>query len=88
MDALNYRNPLFAPDTFCSPALTMVLDILHILYLGVHARLISAILWEVIGLNPFGASGGQDVIAEITLERLSEQLNQWYVANEVPRNYR
>lgn len=86
-DNMLYRNPLFSRRTLAWPALTFVLDVLHVLYLGVHQRIISAVIWAIIDNNVFNIRGGRDVIIDGTLERLSEHLEHWYSENKIPLNY-
>ena len=89
MDPLLNRNPVFSPTLYTSPSLTFALDVLHILYLGVHGRCISAVLWAILDANVFGIPGPhQDVVVPAALERLSGMLNDWYDDTGVPQNYR
>eukprot|EP00959_Pyramimonas_sp_CCMP1952_P382801 8021164-Pyramimonas_sp.AAC.1 len=88
MDSLNYRNPLFSPCVYITPFLTFVMDILRIVHLGVHSKIIAMVPWALIELNPYGVSGGHETVEAVTLERLSERLREWYNVQGVPRNYR
>ena len=88
MDPVLNRNPVFSPDLYTSPALTFALDVLHILYLGVHSRCIAAVIWGLIDANVFGALGPSDVAVPAILERLSCILQDWYDDEDVPQNYR
>jgi hypothetical protein len=65
MNAVSRRNPIFNLAALgTSISRTVALDSLHLVYLGVCARLISVILWRVILDNPWRCRGDADSVAE------------------------
>ena len=88
VDAVNHRNPLFSDSVYVYPSMTFVLDVLHVLYLGVHGRIISAIIWAILRANPWRINGPFELVCACGLERLHGDLEQWYDANDVGQDYR
>ena len=88
IDPVNHRNPLFTPRLHISPTLTFMLDALHIMYLGVHQRIIAAILWGMLRANPWRIHGAFETVSACGIERLQENLFNWYDENKIPQDYR
>ena len=88
LDSVNHRNPLFDRSIFVCPADTFCLDVLHILYLGVHQKLIGCIVWEVLRGNPWQLGGTPESIIDVGLTRLKGELLAWYDESGVPTNDR
>jgi len=87
-DAVNHRNPLFSDSIYVWPSMTFVLDVLHVLYLGIHGRIVSAIIWAIIRANPWSIHGPFDLVCAVGLSRLHGDLEHWYDANNVSQDYR
>ena len=69
-DPVLHRNPLFMPVLGTSPARTLMADALHILYMGVCARIVAVVVWAVIRANPLRLRAPLSVIHELTVEAL------------------
>ena len=64
MDPMQHRSPLFDRRLNTSPANSLAIDELHCLHLGQMQRIISAVLWRCLLLNPRGLDGSQRSIID------------------------
>ncbi|CAK0891196.1 unnamed protein product [Prorocentrum cordatum] len=87
MDPVSYRCPFFDRDLRTSPAMSLAVDSLHTISLGVGMRWLSAVMWRVLFRNPWrmgGSSAEQILISGVGV--LNAELERWQTdpANAVP----
>ena len=74
----HHRNPLFAPGTGVT-LLSISIDALHTLHLGVYQAYCLAVLWPIINNNAFRVhAGNQDVLIQLSVMRCRHELFAWY----------
>lgn len=89
IDALNHRNPLFSdPVLMLSPSMSFQLDVLHVLYLGVHCRLLAICFWQILRGNPWRIPGPFETVVEVGLQIIRDHLHDWYDEQGVPKGDR
>eukprot|EP00959_Pyramimonas_sp_CCMP1952_P175383 3665631-Pyramimonas_sp.AAC.1 len=90
IDAIVRRCPLFDEYLHSSPARTLAIDELHVLFIGPAQRYVSASLWRIILKNPWSIRGSSDRVADIGARYLKSELDIWQADpdNGVPMNKR
>lgn len=83
LDRVVRRNPLFSIPGV-NPHLTLHVDTLHTLYLGVALRYVSAVIARTLDYSPWG----QGMPAETKVQHLRNELFLWYDEHGVPPNMR
>ena len=88
VDAVVRRNPIFAADLHTSPHV-LAIDTLHTVYLGVAARLVSAILWRVLLSNPWKIQQpNEKTLLELGARRMQADMLLWFETHKAPHGRR
>eukprot|EP00959_Pyramimonas_sp_CCMP1952_P080473 1681733-Pyramimonas_sp.AAC.1 len=88
MDAMRHRCPLFSRALGTSPTASLAIDSLHCLYYGPIMRWVSAAIWRLILVNPFGFSGGLEEVLDLGCKRILADLLVWQDQHDVPHQIR
>ena len=87
-DMMHHQCPLFAPMPAISPQASLAVDTLHTLFFGPVMRLVSAIAWRVLAMNPWEFRGAKAVVLEQGCRQLGAHVLQCFVDENIPNNLR